>query len=120
VGDYVQAQRVASRAAARAAGEPNRPALVDALRVQAMIATRQGQWQEAAAALDEALSLSRGMPYPYAEAKALYVSGLLHAAREQPQPARERFEAALAILNQLGERLYAEHIERTLAEMVPS
>jgi len=54
---------------------------------------------------------------PYAEAKALYVYGRLHMAQGEPERARERFTAASAILDQLGERLYAEHIERALAEI---
>jgi hypothetical protein len=34
--------------------------------------------------------------------------------------AREKYQAGLAILHRLGERLYAEHIERALAELDPS
>ncbi len=92
-----------------------RPALADALRIQALLGIRQHYWGEAQNALEEALALCREMPYPYAEAKALYVYGLLHQARGEPAPARERLEAALVILNRLGERLYAEHVERVLA-----
>jgi hypothetical protein len=89
--------------------------LVDALRIQARLCIRQQRWAEAEAALEEALSLCRAMPYPWAEAKALYVSGLLHKAKGEQEAARELLEAALAICARLGERLYAEQMEQALA-----
>ncbi len=55
------------------------------------------------------------MPYPYAEAKALYVYGLLEIARRDAERAREQLAAALSILNRLGEGLYRPHVERALA-----
>ena len=91
--------------------------LAQALRVQALLALRQDRWQDAGAALDEAISLAHAMPYPYAVAKARYIYGDLHAARGEQEGAREQYEAALAILGQLGERLYAEQVERALAEV---
>ena len=93
--------------------------LPDVLRIQALLCIGQERWEEAQAALEEALSLCQAMPYPYAEAKALYVYGLLHQAKGEPELARERLEAALAILHRLGERLYAEQVERTLAHLGP-
>ncbi len=68
-------------------------------------------------ALDEALALARAMPYPYAEAKALYVYGLLHATRGEQRQARARLEEALALLARLGERMYAERAEQALAAL---
>ena len=64
--------------------------------------------------LDEAITRCQAMPYPYAEAKALWVYGQLHAAQGEPDLARARYQATLAILHRLDERLYAEHIERAL------
>lgn len=91
---------------------------VDTLRAKALVDIRSGRWQQAAEALDTVLELSCAMPYPYAEAKALYVYGRLHAARGEPGAAHESFQAALAICARLGERLYAAHIERALAEVL--
>ncbi|MGO8950026.1 MAG: ATP-binding protein [Ktedonobacterales bacterium] len=91
--------------------------LADALRIEAILALRQSRWEDAKAALDEALVLARSMPYPYAEAKALYVYGDLHAARGNLERAREQYAAALAILDRLGERLYAEQVEQALARV---
>ena len=91
--------------------------LADALRIQALLATRQHRWQEAKAALDEGLALARSMPYPYAEAKGLFVCGDLYAVQDERERAREQYVASIAILGQLGERLYAEGVERALAEV---
>jgi hypothetical protein len=91
--------------------------LVDALRVRGLLAIAQGRWQHAKAALEEAFSLALAMPYPYAEAKAHSVYGQLHAAKGEPDLARERYQAALSICARLGEGLYRPHIERALAEL---
>jgi tetratricopeptide (TPR) repeat protein len=97
--------------------EVERLVLVDALRVQAMIWTRQQRWDEAVGALEEALTLTRAMPYPYAEAKALYSYGQLHVARDESEQAREKYEAALAICARMGEGMYRPHIERALQQL---
>ncbi len=114
LGDIERAEEAVAQGLSRASVMQLRPAIGDALRIQSTIAIRQEHWADAEGALDEALTLARAMPYPYAEAKALYVYGQLHVAKGEPERARERFEAALAILNRLGERLYAAHIERAI------
>jgi hypothetical protein len=90
---------------------------VDALRVRARVAIKHRRWQEAVADLEETLARCRAMSYPYAEAKAHYVFGQLHAARSEPTLAREHYKAALLTCGRLGERLYRPHIERALAEL---
>jgi tetratricopeptide (TPR) repeat protein len=91
--------------------------LVDALRVRAMLVLRRGEWKEAKQALDEALSLSQAIPSPYAEAKPLHVYGQIDAATGEKEHAYATFQAGLAILHQMGERLYAGHIERALEQL---
>src|SRR5262249_51243943 len=91
--------------------------LVDALRVKGLLATRQRQWEDAQAVLDEAITLCRAMPYPHAEAKALYVYGQLHTAKGESDLAHEKYLSALAICARLGEGLYRPHIERALAQL---
>ena len=87
------------------------------LRVQGLLATKQGRWDVAVAALDEALERARAMPFPYAELKALWVYGDLEVARGDPTAARRRFEQALSICDRLGEGLYRASIERDLAAL---
>jgi hypothetical protein len=88
---------------------------VDALRVQAMVAARQEQWQEAEQALEEGIALARSMPYPYAEAWLLHLSGRLHVQVRKPETARERLTTALTIFQRLGARKDIEQVERDLA-----
>jgi transcriptional regulator with XRE-family HTH domain/tetratricopeptide (TPR) repeat protein len=89
--------------------------LPDALRVRALCAIEQQEWLVATDALEQAIALCARMPYPYAEAKARYVSGQMWAARGEPARAKAQFEEALAICQRLGERLYGEAIERSLS-----
>jgi len=118
LGDLEQAEAIITDMLTRAALQEQHLVLVDMLRIKAILATRGKHWEEAEAALEEALSLARAMPYPYAEAKALAIYGRLHAALSEPAWAREKYKAALTICTRLGERLYAEHIEHAL-KMLP-
>jgi tetratricopeptide (TPR) repeat protein len=93
-----------------------RPALVQGLRVQALLLSKEERWEEAELALQEALLLCHKMAAPYTEAKALYTAGLVARKRKALELASQRFEAALKILERLGERLYARFIEELLAQ----
>jgi tetratricopeptide (TPR) repeat protein/transcriptional regulator with XRE-family HTH domain len=117
LGNIEEAVAMIEQSISRASAMNLRLALVDALRVQAMLATHQGRWPEAEAASEQALSLAREMRYPYAEVKVLYDSGLMSVQQGKPAQAREQFEAARAICGRLGERLYAEHVEQALAHL---
>jgi tetratricopeptide (TPR) repeat protein/transcriptional regulator with XRE-family HTH domain len=117
LGDVSRAREVIEQVAAYLLTTDLRVQLLPVLQVQAAVAVRESRWEDAASALDEALTLARAMPHPYAEAQTLYRYGLLHTGRGEPDRARERFEEALAILNRLGERLYASHAERALASL---
>jgi tetratricopeptide (TPR) repeat protein/transcriptional regulator with XRE-family HTH domain len=86
--------------------------LYDALPVRGLLAVRRGRWLEAEESFEEALGLAHDFPHPYGEAKVLMWYGDLLLQRHEPVRARQRFEAALAILNRLGERLYARRIEQ--------
>jgi hypothetical protein len=87
---------------------------VDALRIQGMLATLQGGWEVGVAALEEALELTRAIPYPYAELKTLWIYGQLEAARGNAAAAEARFRAALVICDRLGEGWYRRYIEQDL------
>src|SRR5438067_13468294 len=57
------------------------------------------------------------MSYPYAEASLLHVYGALHAQEGEPEPAREWWEAALAIFRRLGARKDAEQVEQAITAL---
>lgn len=114
LGEIEEAQHWSKEGIRRAGAGSYRIALVEALRIQGMLLARQGRRQEAAQMLAESLSMSRSMPSPYAEVKTLYACGQLSRRHGEAEPARERFETALAICARLGERLYAQKIEAEL------
>jgi tetratricopeptide (TPR) repeat protein len=116
-GELEHAMQVVEAAVAVARAGRLRLVLVEALPVLARVTLRAGRLEDAAQAAEAGLALARAMPYPYAEAKALYVYGQLHVAKGVPEQAREQLDAALTILNRLGERLYAAHVEQALAAL---
>jgi hypothetical protein len=113
------AAELVAQAVTRAQAQDNKLALVEALRVEALVALHQKRWAEAEAALEEGLEMARAMPYPYAEGRLLYVYGQLHLQKGEPGPARERLEAALAIFQRLGARKDAERVAQALADLAP-
>lgn len=94
-----------------------RIALVEALRVQALVLVRQERIGEAYPALEDALTLARGLPYLYGEARVLQAYGTLHIAAGARQPARERLEEAQTIFRRLGARPDSDETERQLASL---
>ena len=90
---------------------------MDALRIAALVDLRIGPRQAAAVYLKEAIARSQAMPYPYAEAKALCVFGLLHQESGDAAQSRGCLEAARALCDRLGEGLYRPDIEQALAEL---
>jgi tetratricopeptide (TPR) repeat protein len=103
-GDVAQASELVAMTITHVRAQHNLLALVDALRVRAMVAIRQGRWAESQADLEEGLALARPMPYPYAEAHLLQVYGRLYIEQGGTVRARERLEAAVAIFRRLGAR----------------
>lgn len=112
LGDERQGEALVAASVMRASATGLQGVLADALRIQALVATHEGRWQDAQVSLAEALSLARALPYPYAEAKALYVSGQLLIQRGDSQRGREQLATARAILSQLGEHLYAQSVDQ--------
>jgi tetratricopeptide (TPR) repeat protein len=100
---------------ARATREHIRLAQVDTLRVQALLMIRRGEFAEAEQSVDEGLRVSRELPYPYAEAKLLYIAGLVTRAQGDVERARDRLQGARDALQSLGEGLYLPLVEQALA-----
>jgi tetratricopeptide (TPR) repeat protein len=112
LGDESLAQTLLERAAPQAEAQRHYLALLDVLRVRGLLCIKRRHWQEGREVLGQALTLARGMLHPYAEAKVLYTTGCLEAVAGERDTARQHFTSALTICTQLGERLYAERIER--------
>ena len=113
-GDAAGAEEVADLALTRARRTRNRLDGVEALRVRAKILSMLGHTEEATAALEEALSWARLMPYPYAEARILCEYGMLHLRGGEPGRARKRFSAALGIFGRLGAKKDVEQAGQAL------
>jgi tetratricopeptide (TPR) repeat protein len=112
-GDDDAAQRYLQMCVERAEAEQIHLALVDALRVRALLSLDgvYAHGADATSDLQRAIELSSAMPYPYAEAKARYVLGLLCRAGGDVDSASTQWEQASIVLRQLGERLYATRVE---------
>jgi tetratricopeptide (TPR) repeat protein len=108
------AAQTIEQALARARPEGMRLVMVEALRIQAMVAMCREHWEAAAPSLEEGLTLARAMPYPYAEARLLQVYGDLHARQGEPEAARERLEAARSIFARIGARVDLERADQSL------
>jgi tetratricopeptide (TPR) repeat protein len=117
-GQVAQATDVVGQALRRTRPEEMRLVLVEALRVEGMIAIRQKRWAAAGHSLEEGLALARSMPYPYAEARLLHVYGCLHIQKGEPEAARERLAAARALFLRLGARTDVARAQQALS-MLP-
>ncbi|HEX6800073.1 MAG TPA: AAA family ATPase [Ktedonobacterales bacterium] len=117
LGAHERARQMIEATVALARARRLRLVLVEALPVLARTALGTGRMEDAAHAADAALALARALPYPYAEAKALFARGLVYAAGGIAEQAGACYANALAILRRLGERPYAGLIERSLAGM---
>jgi hypothetical protein len=117
LGDTGQAARTIAEALRRQRAAQYRLHLVGALRVQALVAQRQGDIARATQALEEGLALARAIPYPHGEGRLLEAYGRLHLGGDETSAARERLEAALAIFRRLGARRDAAVVEQLLGTL---
>jgi tetratricopeptide (TPR) repeat protein len=85
--------------------------LVNALRIKAMVAQRQGDHGTAETTLAEAVALADDISYPYAKAQALVVWARLAPEDEASQ---ERLREAYTIFTRLGASADAARSERAL------
>ena len=91
--------------------------LLEALLVRARVEVHQQRWSHVHDTLATALALARALPTPYAEAKTLFLYGLLHARCGEVVLARTRLADALIILQRLGEQLYHDEVEHALVNL---
>jgi ATP/maltotriose-dependent transcriptional regulator MalT len=94
---------------AKSAERPDSPwALATSLRCRGLLEAARGELPSALATLDRALAAHERMQQPFERARTLLVLGLTQRRAKQKRPARESLEAALAIFEELGARLWAE------------
>jgi tetratricopeptide (TPR) repeat protein len=117
MGNVEQAEREVTEAVEAAIQHSRRLRLVEALRAEGMVRTRQEQWEVARGRFEDAVSLAHSMPYPHAEARILYEYGLLHVRKAEPERARERLAEALVIFRRLGARKDVERTEQESAAL---
>ncbi|HEX8918946.1 MAG TPA: tetratricopeptide repeat protein, partial [Chloroflexota bacterium] len=112
-----QADATVSRALDMARVRHHKPLLPEALRVQAMIRSRQERWDEAESIFGQAVAVAQSLPYPYGEARARYDWGLVRLRHERPEEAADQLEQALAIFRRLGARRDAERAHQDLESL---
>jgi tetratricopeptide (TPR) repeat protein len=112
--EAAQARARAAEAVERARRQHYYLALADALRVQGVAMDGTGDQEGAAKAFEQAVVLCRAMPYPYAEALALYEWGMMERRRGDRERGQQRLEEAMAIFRPLGARPYVERTEQAL------
>jgi tetratricopeptide (TPR) repeat protein len=116
MGEVEKAQHIVSDAVRQAREENIRMILGEALRVQGVVLSQQGDCEKAELSFQEALSLAEAISCPYAAGRTLYEYGTMLLRVGNPEAARRRLEDALTIFRRLGARPYVELTEHTLAE----
>ncbi|HEX5441155.1 MAG TPA: hypothetical protein VFW76_09740, partial [Ktedonobacterales bacterium] len=111
LGDIERAATISAEATRRMQAMGMRVALPNALRIQAMVAQRQGNRAAAETALAEAVTLAEAIGCLYAKAQALFVWALLASDDEASQ---ERLREAYTIFTRLGASGYAARSEKAL------
>jgi predicted ATPase/DNA-binding XRE family transcriptional regulator/Tfp pilus assembly protein PilF len=115
-GNAPRADEVVTGGAERAAAQNNRLAGADWRRLQGVLLTEHGRWDEAERALATATSLAAALPYPYSRARALYEWGRMCMRREALGEAQRYLEEALEAFRRIGAQPFVERTEEVLAE----
>jgi tetratricopeptide (TPR) repeat protein len=115
VGNLERAEEIVAEAMDRFRARDDRLLQAELLRVQGMLLARQERWDEAAAALLEAVALARRLPYPYLEARSLYVLGRMEVRRGDPEEASSRLHEAREIFERLGAVKDVARVEQAVA-----
>ena len=89
-------------------------ATATASRCQSLVLAARGDLKQAAAAIDQALAAHARLEMPFELARTLLVNGLLERRARRKRCARDCFEQALSIFNQLGAKLWAERARAEL------
>jgi tetratricopeptide (TPR) repeat protein len=111
-GDVSRAGELLTRALVGTTGSHSRLGFLEMLLVQGAIHRREGLMDEATNVLEGALTLARGMPYPFAEARALSERGMVARGAER----RRLLNEATAIFERLGAVPLSAKVQRVLGK----
>jgi class 3 adenylate cyclase/tetratricopeptide (TPR) repeat protein len=114
LGNLVRAEELVDQGLARSGVARNRLAFLAALSLRGIIRSRQNRTEEAGRLFEAALSLARGMPFPYQEGRVLYEYGIMMAPTLQV--GRRHLLDALAMFERLGARKHAEWARHALVQ----
>jgi tetratricopeptide (TPR) repeat protein len=120
MGEIESAQRIVGDAVGQARERDIRMILAEALRVQGVVLSQQGNCEEAEASFQEALTLAETISCPYAAGRTLYEYGITLLRTGGAEAARSRLEEALTIFRRLGARPYVELTESIRGSLVDS
>jgi class 3 adenylate cyclase/tetratricopeptide (TPR) repeat protein len=114
IGDVAGAHDAADKATAEAVRQRTPVGRVDSLRIQGVIASRQGQWERAETHFKAALSLGEEIGYPWGQGRALFGLGLMYSRMADQERAEEHFDRAGFVFEQLGAGAYLERTQRAM------
>jgi DNA-binding CsgD family transcriptional regulator len=88
-----------------------------AARCRGLLAATEDDLASAVAAFERSLAELEGLPYPFERGRTLLCLGTVRRQAQERKAAREALEAALAIFEELGARLWAEKARAELARI---
>jgi tetratricopeptide (TPR) repeat protein len=89
---------------------------IETLRIQGVIASRQGRWDEAEDTFRQTLRRSKEISYPWGEARALYGLGLMYGRMGAGADAGKHLRRADAIFKRLGAQTYRARVAEALIQ----
>ena len=114
LGDLQRAEEIANFLEEHGNRTNHRWSLTTGARVRALLAAARGDLEDALAAAEHALERNEQLPMPFERARTLLVKGGIGRRARRRGRAKESFEQALEIFDDLGARLWAD---RTRAEL---
>ena len=119
-GDQRQAEEVVDEAIRRARASNAMKVVASALVLRGRLTATQGRLDTAERDLDEAVRLSRDMPYPHLEARGLLEWGIVCQRAGDLTAAHERFTKALEIFQRLGAQPFIVRTKQRLSDLSSS
>jgi DNA-binding NarL/FixJ family response regulator len=114
LGELERAEALAAMLEQHARNDDRALALATASRCRSLLLAARGEPKQAEAAIEQAFAAHARLEMPFELGRTLLVNGLLNRRSRRKRAARDSFERALAIFNQLGAMLWAEQAQAEL------